>query len=263
MALPCTIPAAPAIEKLFEPFYNRRADIWNRLPVLIEFLYKKGWVIAMKVIIVGLGRMGKGLAMGFSRKGDHVTAIDLNPEVFKSLPKDFKGEKVVGVGFDREVLKKAKIDQVDALIACTATDEANIVVARIAKTIYRVPRVVARLYDVTKADTYRRIGIQTISTTTWGIERAMELLTYHHLDRVCEIGNGEMSLVCVDIPPLMAGHTVNELISVGEINVAGISRGNRTFIPTSGTRFEPGDVAYIIINNSAADKLKNMLGMIG
>lgn len=213
----------------------------------------------MKVIVVGLGRMGTGLSLNLVKKGHQVTVIDSDPDAFKSLGKNFTGLKVVGVGFDRDVLSKAKIDQVDAVVSCTASDEANVVIARIAKNIYRVPRVIARLYDSTKADIYRRIGIQTISTTRWGIDRATELLTYRQLDSMYEMGN--VDLVRIEVPPLLVGHTVRELTVVGEIHVASISRNNKTFIPTAGTNLETDDILYIIVIASAAHKLKSMLGL--
>lgn len=214
----------------------------------------------MKVIVVGMGRMGTSLARSLAKKGHHVTAIDSNPEAFEALG-SFKGSKVTGIGFDRDVLHAANIEGVDAVVACTSSDEANIVIARIAKNIYRVPRVIARLYDYSKADTYRRIGIQTISTTTWGTERAVELLTYHHLDSVFDIGNGNVSLVRVDVPAMLAGHRVGEFSSLGEIQVVSVSRANKTFIPASGTLLEEDDILYVAVLSTASQKLKSMLGL--
>jgi len=213
----------------------------------------------MRVIVVGCGRMGTGLSLNLVKRGHQVTVIDSDPEAFKTLGKDFPGSKIVGIGFDRDVLKEARIDQVDALVACTSSDEANAVIARIAKNIYRVPRVVARLYEPIKADIYHRLGIQTISTTAWGIERATEMLTYSQLDSVYEMGNGNINLVRIGVPALLVGHTVNEITVVGEIQVVAISRNNKTFIPTYGTIFEVEDILYISVINSAIDKLKSML----
>jgi len=216
----------------------------------------------MKVIIVGCGRMGTGLSINLVKKGHQVTVIDSNPEAFETLGNDFTGLKVVGIGFDRDILVKARIEQVDAVVSCTASDEANAVIARIARNVYRVPRVVARLYDPIKADIYHRLGIQTISTTTWGIERATEMLTYSRLDSVYEMGNGNVNLVRIEVPPLLVGHTVYELIVIGEIHVVSISRNNKTFIPTTGTIIEAEDVLYITVIVSANDKLKSMLDIV-
>jgi trk system potassium uptake protein TrkA len=215
----------------------------------------------MKVIIVGLGRMGTGLSLNLMKKGHQVTVIDTNPEAFELLGKSFTGTKIFGFGFDRDVLNKARIDQVDAVVACTESDEINAVIARVAKNIYRVPRVIARLYDSRKAEIYRRLGIQTISTTSWGIERASEILTYNQLDSVYEMGNGNVNLVRIEVPSLLIGHKVNEITIIGEINVVSISRNNKTFIPTLGTIFEADDILYLSVNYTATSKLKAMFDL--
>ena len=215
----------------------------------------------MKIIVVGFGRMGKGLSLNLLKKGHQVTVIDSNPEVFESLGAKFAGLKIVGFGFDRDVLNKAGIDKVDALVSCTKSDEVNAVIARIAINFYRVPRVVARLYDSRSADIYHRLGIQAISTTIWGIERATEMLTYNQLDSVYEMGSGHVNLVRSEIPYVLVGHKVKDLTVIGEIHVVSISRNNKTFIPTGGTIFEVEDILYISVIVSAIDKLKSMLAI--
>ena len=214
----------------------------------------------MKVIIVGMGRMGRGLARSRVKKGSQVIAVDSDPTVLKKIV-DVPVRKVTGIGFDRTVLEEAKISAVDAVVACTSSDEANIVIAKVAKDIYHVPRVIARLYDYNKEETYRRIGIQVISATTWGTKRAMEMLAYHHLDNVLEIGNGNVDLVRIDLPLMFVGHTVATLTALGEIQVVSISREGKTFIPTSETVLEANDILYIALITSASLKLKSMLGL--
>jgi trk system potassium uptake protein TrkA len=216
----------------------------------------------MKVIVVGLGRMGLGLSQNLIKKGHKVTVIDSNPEALENLGDNFKGEKVLGFGFDRDVLTAARIDKVDAVVSCTESDEINAVIARVAKNVYRVPHVVARLYDTKKAEIYHRLGIQTISTTAWGIERATEFLTYNQLDSVYDIGNGTVNLVRIEVPSLMVGHQVNELTVLGEIHVVSISRSNKTFIPTLGTVLEAEDILYISVIVAATGKLKAMLDLV-
>ena len=93
----------------------------------------------MRMIIVGCGRNGAGLAQALSKIGHTVTVIDSDGSAFNALGSAFQGETVEGIGFDREVLLKAKIDRTDALAAFTASDESNAVIARIAREIFRVP----------------------------------------------------------------------------------------------------------------------------
>lgn len=215
----------------------------------------------MKVIVIGLGRMGTGLSLNLEKKGHKVTVIDNDIEAFGRLGENFKGNKVLGFGFDKDTLTSAKIEQADAVVSCTESDEINAVIARIAKNIYRVPKVIARLYDARKADIYRRLGIQTISTTSWGIERATEVLTYQQLDSVYDIGNGNVNLVRIEVPPMLVGRTVREITVVGEIHVVSISRNEKTFIPTSGAVLEAEDILYMTVMYSSTNKLKSILDL--
>lgn len=148
-----------------------------------------------------------------------------------------------------------------ALVSCMGSDEANIVVAHVARSIFRVPRVIARLHDLSKAETYRRLDIQTISPNDWGISRICELLTYQQLDGVYDIGSGDVRLVRADIPALLDGSTVRELTAIGEVQIIGISRNNETFIPTQGTVLANGDIIYAAVTSSASRKFKQMLGI--
>ena len=216
----------------------------------------------MKVIVVGLGRMGTGLSLHLMKKGHHVTVIDRDPESFERLGKNFGGTKILGFGFDRDVLQNAKIDKVDAVVACTNSDEINAMIARVAKNIYHVPKVIARLYDTRKAEIYRRLGIQTISTTAWGIERASEILTYNQLDSIYDMGGGKVNFVRIEVPTLLAGHTVQDISVVGEINIVTLSRGNKAFIPSLGTVMELEDILYMAVHHTATDKVKSIFGLL-
>ena len=115
----------------------------------------------MNVIVVGAGHMGRGLARRLDRQGHDVTVVDRDAEELEELGEDFSGTRVLGVGFDRAVLAEAGVDRASAVIACTSSDEANIVIARVARGTYRVPRVIARLYDISKAEAYRRLASAT------------------------------------------------------------------------------------------------------
>lgn len=215
----------------------------------------------MKVIIVGCGKLGSGLARGLIKKGHHVTIIDSNPEAFEMLGKDFKGETITGIGFDRDILEQAQIQLADAIVACSKSDEANALIGRVARNVYKVPRVISRLYDPRKAEIYRTLGIQTISTTTWGIERTIEMLSYGQLDSVLTLGDSNVELIRIETPALLIGRTVNELTVYGEIQVVAISRENKSFLPTMGTALHKHDVIYIAALSTSVKKLKSMLGM--
>ena len=154
----------------------------------------------MKIIIVGCGRVGSRLARTLSLQGHTVTVVDKDPTAFEQLGASFKGKTVTGIGFDQDVLKQAGIQHVDALAAVTSSDETNVVTARLAKRVFHVPRVAARVYDPRKAEIYRRLGLQTISPVALGSVQLAELLSFSHLDTVATLGSGDVHIVDVEIP---------------------------------------------------------------
>jgi len=216
----------------------------------------------MKVIIMGCGRVGEQLAGLLVDEGHQVVAIDCDASALARLGSNFKGQRITGVGFDREVLVKAGIEQADAFAATSSSDNANIVAARIAHNIFHVPRVVARLFDPQRAEIYRRLGMLTISSTTWGAERIRELLTSAELDPIISFGSGEVSLVNIDIPPHLIGRMVKDLTVPNEITVVGITRQGAAFIPTLGSQFKEGDMVHVAILASALQRFKTLLGLL-
>jgi trk system potassium uptake protein TrkA len=215
----------------------------------------------MRIIIVGCGRIGSGLAQALDKAGHEIYVIDSNPAAFSKLNPAFKGKTIEGIGFDRDVLKKARIDRADALAAVTSSDESNAVIAQLAREAYRVPKVVARMYDRQKAEIYRRLGVLTLSSTAWGIRRAMDLINYSPLNTVLSLGSGDVELVEIEVPALLIGRQARELMLAGEVTVAAVDRGNKTFIPTMGTTLEKGDVIYLTVATGSTGRLKRLLGM--
>ena len=216
----------------------------------------------MKVIIMGCGRVGEQLARLLVDEGHQVVVIDYDTRALARLGPNFKGQRISGVGFDREVLMKAGIEQADAFAAASSSDNANIVAARIAHNIFHVPRVVARLFDPQRAEIYRRLGMLTISSTTWGAERLRELLTSAELDPIVSFGSGEVSLVSIEVPPKWAGRMVKNLSVSAEIVVVAITRQGAAFIPTMGSQFNEGDIAHVAILASSLERFKTLIGLV-
>jgi trk system potassium uptake protein TrkA len=213
----------------------------------------------MKAIVIGCGRIGAGLAQTMSLQGHAVTVVDPDPSAFERLARGFKGEVVQGVGFDREVLLRAGIERADGLAAVTSSDEANVVAARIAREVFHVPRVIAQLYDPRKAEIYRRLGLQTVTPTTWGINRIADLLSYSGLDVIASLGSGEVDVVEAEVPPHVVGRMVSDVTIAGEVMVAAITRKGRSFLPTLGAVFEEADRVHFVLSATSADRLRELL----
>jgi trk system potassium uptake protein len=215
----------------------------------------------MKAIIMGCGRVGEEVGMLLSRGSHDVTVIDPDQEMLDHLGPEFHGKKIHGVGFDRDVLLKAGIREADAFVATSRSDNANIVSARIARNIFQVPKVICRLYDPRRAEIYRRLGLLTISMTTWGAERINELLTHSDLDPVMAFGRGEVSMISIEVPAGLVGRLVQHVTIPGEIIVVSITRQGEALLPTLGSEFCDGDLVHLAVLASAMDRLETLLSL--
>jgi trk system potassium uptake protein len=120
------------------------------------------------VVIMGCGRVGARLANLLERNGHEVTVLDVNPTAFDRLGSDFRGARMIGDGTDEEVLRRAEIERADAFSACTQGDNRNIMASQIAKVIFGVPKVVTRIYDPIRKDTFATLGLDALSPTVIG-----------------------------------------------------------------------------------------------
>lgn len=215
----------------------------------------------MNVIIMGCGRVGEQLSHLLLNEGHQVTVIDYNPLALERLGPDFKGRKVNGIGFDQDILIHAGIESADAFAATSSSDNANIIAARIARNYFHVPRVVARLYDPRRAEIYQRLGLLTISSTTWGAERIRELLTHSDLDPILTYGSGEVCLLTLETPYQLTGKMVKHLAVPGESQVIAITRQGHAFIPVGGTELHSGDLLHLAVLASAMERVREFFDL--
>ncbi len=124
----------------------------------------------MKIVILGCGRVGSTLATMLDQAGHSVSVIDFSSEAFQRLSPDFGGETVPGNGVDEEVLIRAGIKEADAFAAVTNGDNRNIMASQIAKEIFNVKKVMCRIYDPIREETYRELGMETICPTKIGAQ---------------------------------------------------------------------------------------------
>ncbi|HSR32026.1 MAG TPA: TrkA family potassium uptake protein [Anaerolineae bacterium] len=117
------------------------------------------------VIIVGCGRLGAMLANQLSGRGGSVVVVDCDEAAFKHLSAEFSGFQVTGNAAELAVLRQAKIEKADCLFATTQYDNVNLMVAQVAKTIFGVPKVIARIFDPQRESVYGQFGIETICPT--------------------------------------------------------------------------------------------------
>jgi len=213
----------------------------------------------MHIVIVGCGRVGSQLANMLSQEGHSVAVVDKDPAAFKRLSKNFQGQIISGVGFDRQTLIRAGIEHADAFASVTNGDNTNIVSALLVKRAFKVPCVITRIYDPQRAEIYRRFGIPTISSTIWAANELKEMICFAGRSSRLTLGSGEVAIVEVAVPPKLAGHPLNELNVPGESSVVAVVHAGKALIPEAGASLEKGDLLYIAILNPAMEKLKKLL----
>ena len=137
---------------------------------------------ALKLLIVGCGRVGSQIAADMDRAGHEVVIVDRDPNSFSRasnrgvLNRDFKGDQVVGNGTDVDVLRRAGAEHADGFVAVTEGDNRNIMASQIAKNVFKVPHVVARIYDPERAEAYEKLGLHTICPTLEGARHIQKVL---------------------------------------------------------------------------------------
>jgi trk system potassium uptake protein TrkA len=214
---------------------------------------------AVRVIIMGCGRVGAQLTVELGEDGHEVSIIDKRPEAFYRLPPGFAAKSFVGLGFDRDVLEEAGIKEADAFIAVSSGDNSNIVSARIALEHYHVPKVIARIYDPRRAEIYEKLNIPTVATVRWGVKQ-IQLMLFHDRTEVREgLGGGDLVRVRVPVPSHLIGKPVSAINVPGQILVAAISRGGGGLIPTDDTLLKEGDFVGVITAKDGLDALDQQL----
>jgi trk system potassium uptake protein TrkA len=215
----------------------------------------------MRAVVLGCGRLGGRIADMLDAEGHQVAIIDRDAKAFGKLRPSFSGETIVGFGYDRHVLEGARIDRADAFVAATTGDNRNIVAALVAKRRFRVPIVVARIYDPDRAHIYVRQGIRTVSPVEWSAHRIRDILLHGEIETEQEFGNGEVAQIRVVIPPALAGKTVQDVTVVGEIAVSVIVRAGAARTPTLGLQFERGDIVRFVVARQAYRHFESFLGI--
>jgi trk system potassium uptake protein TrkA len=211
------------------------------------------------VIIMGCGRVGSTLAHQLSVEGHDVCVLDRDPDTRESLPANYTGEFIVGNGYNRAVLERAGIASAAAFVAVTSGDNTNIVGARIAKEDYRVPQVVARIYDPRRADIYRDLGIPTVASVRWTTNRIRQMLSHRYVNPDVTFGNGDTLLVRESLPAWLAGRPLRDLEVDGEIRVVAVTRGGTSFVPTVASLAETDDAVSFAVAATALDRLRSFL----
>ena len=213
----------------------------------------------MHVVIVGCGRVGSGLARIIEDKGHSVAVVDKEPNTFRRLHDGFAGQQVTGVGFDRDTLEQAGIREAAALAAVTSGDNSNILSARVARETFGLDKVVARIYDPRRAEIYERLGIPTIATVQWTIDRTLRKLLPDASENDWVDPTARVVVVERAVAPSWAGQPLTAIDIPGVSRAVAVSRMGTAQVATPDLVTQDGDVVYLAVAVGHIDEVDSHL----
>jgi len=217
----------------------------------------------MRIVVIGCGRTGALLARSLAEKGHEVVVVDSDTVQFGRLGSDFAGRTVTGVGFDRDVLLRAGIEGAGGVAAVTDNEMTNLLAAYIARQHFRVPRVVARLFEPERAQLYDHIDVPVVTAVSWRVERLEQLLCQPALSVPETLGNGEVVIVDWRVPESWVGRPFSSLTRPGEVVAVALVRAGRAQLPAADVSLEAGDVVRLTAVAEALDGLQQELADTG
>ena len=216
-------------------------------------------LLPVHVVIMGCGRVGSSLAIELEAAGHTVSVIDQAREAFRRLGPNFKGRTVTGVGFDRDTLLEAGIQDADAFAAVSNGDNSNILAARVARETYGVHNVVARIYDPGRAEIYQRLGIPTVATVLWATDQILRRLAPEGSRSEWRDATGMVQLCEVHPQEDWYGRPTLLIDQLTPARVAFITRLGEGLIPDEHTVLQQGDLVHVMVSDSDVARTEEIL----
>ena len=213
----------------------------------------------MHFVIMGCGRVGATLAHSLEEHGHTVAVVDQSPDSFRRLGSHFEGTTVTGVGFDRDTLVEAGIEDAYAFAAVSSGDNSNILAARVARETFGVGHVVARIYDPGRAEVYQRLGIPTVATVLWTADQMTRRLLPQGATNEYSDASGSVVLSQVDVHPGWVGRPLTQLEQRSGSRVAYLTRLGDGVLPGPGTVFQEGDLLHVLSRKDDVSAVERIL----
>ncbi len=209
----------------------------------------------MYVIIVGCGRVGAELGKLLSQEGHNVVIIDKNPAAFDRLGGAFNGLTLAGNGFDLNLLKQAGIENADAFCAVTNGDNTNLISAQVAKKIFKVSKVIARIYDPQRAHIYSALGLDIISGTVLFAAMIRDKIIESRFSSYL-IESKDTGVIEIEVKNNLVGKKVGEMNIAGEFIAVAIRRMEGVLLPDADTILKEKDILMAAVKVASLKKIK-------
>jgi trk system potassium uptake protein TrkA len=191
--------------------------------------------------------VGSTLARTLEQQGHTVAVIDRDPTAFRRLGSSFGGRRVTGIGFDQDTLREAGIEEAGAFAAVSSGDNSTIIAARVAREMFGVANVAARIYDPRRAEVYQRLGIPTVATVRWTADQMLRRLLPAGSEPLWRDPSGRVELAEVHASGAWIGHKVSKLEEESGVRVAFLTRQGEAMLPSAKTVLQDGDLVHVMM----------------
>ncbi|NEA43867.1 TrkA family potassium uptake protein [Streptomyces sp. SID11385] len=210
----------------------------------------------MHIVIMGCGRVGSALAQTLEQQGHTVAVVDRDPTAFRRLGSGFGGRRVTGIGFDQDTLREAGIEEAGAFAAVSSGDNSNIIAARVAREMFGIEHVAARIYDPRRAEVYQRLGIPTVATVRWTADQMLRRLLPSGAEPLWRDPTGAVELAEVYATEAWIGQKVSRLQEETGVRVAFLTRLGEAMLPTSQTVVQDGDLVHVMMRSDDVERVE-------
>lgn len=210
----------------------------------------------MKIVIIGLGTIGKTILKSLSNKDYTVTIIDEDKDKIETLIERYDVFGVVGNGASMEIQMEAGVKDADLVIALTRSDELNILACLVAKRLgakNTIARVRNPAYRKQIAEMKDGLGISMVVNPELATaDEIFNLVSLPSVAKIDQFAGGKVSLVEVVVEKgcALVGET---LISLGKkltasVLICAVQRGEEVIIPSGDFEFKEGDKVHFTAN---------------
>lgn len=190
----------------------------------------------MNILVVGCGKVGSQLAGVLSREGHDVSVVDRSEENLDMLPSDYVGFRTCGIPIDQDVLRHAGIESCDALAAVSPDDNVNIMVSEVARNIFHVDTVLARIYDPAKEEIFSDLGLHTVCPTNLTVSAVHSALIGKGRPKQININSHTMSFTTEPVPKHLVGELARDLDLEENQGLFGILREDLSLVLYQGQK---------------------------
>ncbi len=208
---------------------------------------------------MGCGRTGAALASEFESRGHSVAIIDRAGDAFRRLPSEFQGQKITGIGFDRDTLISAGVEDAYGFAAVSSGDNSNILAARVVRETYGVENVIARISDSGRAEVYRRLGIPTVAPVPWTSAQIVSRLLPGGKEETFADSNAGVSVRRLALSRAWVGRKVTEIEAASGTRIAYLVRFGKALLPDPSTVIQSDDEAHFVVPEESANTAERVV----